>query len=360
MKIRKLSIILLVIFIFSSQVFAVGNSPKEMIIEYDFLAEVFGPTDIIAMSNVLIKLDKEEYIKSYNLGDAKELPFIGENYFRYYVEVDGSTTLTTLKPDINLRAFKLVANNEQIHYDKKTEINMVGTQRIYLTDEITGEYEPKDVEIGSDLSGYDLFFDPSPHEGSTLTIDQPGYYLVTSRYSSLDGSPSIFIKVLAEENSKIEAIGETTKVKTTTKTIKVKPTASNVLVNGKQIEFDAYMIDNNNYFKLRDLAKVINGTEKQFEVGWDPVNKSINLVSGQAYISVGGELTKDNIKNDKAIESKSPIYKDGQAFQLKAYTVGNNNYFKLRDIGRSFDFGVGWDNVTKTITIDTSIGYTED
>lgn len=31
--------------------------------------------------------------------------------------------------------------------------------------------------------------------------------------------------------------------------------------------------------------------------------------------------------------------------------ICGNNYFKLRDLGKAFDFGVGWDNTSKTITI---------
>jgi len=38
------------------------------------------------------------------------------------------------------------------------------------------------------------------------------------------------------------------------------PTASTVLVDGQNIAFDAYNIDGNNYFKLRDIAYVINCT----------------------------------------------------------------------------------------------------
>ena len=52
-------------------------------------------------------------------------------------------------------------------------------------------------------------------------------------------------------------------------TVTAKPTASKVLVNGKEVAFDAYNISDNNYFKLRDIALQISGTEKQFEVQWD-------------------------------------------------------------------------------------------
>lgn len=46
--------------------------------------------------------------------------------------------------------------------------------------------------------------------------------------------------------------------------------------------------------------------------------------------------------------------------QLTAYTIRNNNYFKLKDLGRIFNFAVIWDNASKTISIDTSKDYTEE
>ena len=46
-------------------------------------------------------------------------------------------------------------------------------------------------------------------------------------------------------------------------TLTATPTNSTVLVNGKSIAFDAYSINDNNYLKLRDLAYILNGTEKQ-------------------------------------------------------------------------------------------------
>ena len=49
---------------------------------------------------------------------------------------------------------------------------------------------------------------------------------------------------------------------------------------------------------------------------------------------------------------------DGSEVQFTAYHIEGNNYFKLRDIGEAFDFGVDWDEAAATIRIDTSKGYT--
>jgi len=137
-----------------------------------------------------------------------------------------------------------------------------------------------------------------------------------------------------------------------------KPTASTVLVNGENVAFDAYNIEGNNYFKLRDLAFILNGTEKQFEVGWDAANNAITLTSGKAYTPVGGEMTGKGTGDKRPTPTVSKIYLDGKEVQFTAYNIDGNNYFKLRDIGAAFDFGVTWDGAKNTIVIDTSIGYT--
>ena len=48
-----------------------------------------------------------------------------------------------------------------------------------------------------------------------------------------------------------------------------QPTASNVLVNGAFIDLQAYHISGNNFFKLRDIAYVLNGTSAQFNVEFE-------------------------------------------------------------------------------------------
>jgi hypothetical protein len=139
-----------------------------------------------------------------------------------------------------------------------------------------------------------------------------------------------------------------------------KPTSAKVVINGKQVAFEAYSIDNNNYFKLRDLAMSINGTEKQFQVGWDAAKNAINLISKTGYTAVGNELAvSQNLTSKKAVSTNSKIYVNGEEVKLTAYNIGGNNYFKLRDIAKVFDFGVTWDGKLNMIGIDTASDYTE-
>ena len=56
--------------------------------------------------------------------------------------------------------------------------------------------------------------------------------------------------------------------------------------------------------------------------------------------------------------STDRVYVNGSEIKCGVYKIEGANYFKLRDIGEAFDFGVDWDDASKTIAIDTGKGYT--
>ena len=51
------------------------------------------------------------------------------------------------------------------------------------------------------------------------------------------------------------------------------------------------------------------------------------------------------------------VYVDGARIYPTGYNIADNNYFKLRDLGAALDFGVTWDNGTRTVAIDTDAPY---
>lgn len=142
------------------------------------------------------------------------------------------------------------------------------------------------------------------------------------------------------------------------------PTKSTVLVDNKVIAFEAYNIENHNYFKLRDLAYILNGTSKQFGVTWNAVKNAVTLERGKKYISTGEEMAMSgNTAPREATPTASKIIVEGledQKYSFTAYNIAGNNYFKLREIADKIDFGVTWDSETNCIGIDTSISYSSD
>ena len=137
------------------------------------------------------------------------------------------------------------------------------------------------------------------------------------------------------------------------------PTASKVYVDGQQINFDAYNIGGNNYFKLRDLAYALNGTKKQFEIGWDGAKNAITITGGKPYTPVGGEMAAKGSGNKTPQPTGASVSFNGQPLSLAAYNIEGNNYFKLRDLGQALDFEVSWNAADNSITIDTGKPYEE-
>lgn len=135
------------------------------------------------------------------------------------------------------------------------------------------------------------------------------------------------------------------------------PTDNSIYVDGTKVNGAAYMINSNNYFKLRDIAAMVNGSAKQFEVSWNQNEKRIDLTTNKAYTVVGGELALPSATTKTAKESTAVVYKDGAKVDYTGYTIADNNYYKLRDLCKDMDIGVKYDNATKRVDILTTVGY---
>lgn len=135
---------------------------------------------------------------------------------------------------------------------------------------------------------------------------------------------------------------------------KVSASNARLQVDGKAVSVGAYTINGNTYFKLRDLAAVLNDTDAQFSIAYDNTLSSITLTSDEPYAPVGTEGRPAAAPPASAAESTAPLFIDGERRFPAAYLIHGNNYFKLRDLGDIFDFSVGWDQATGTITVDTS------
>ena len=124
-----------------------------------------------------------------------------------------------------------------------------------------------------------------------------------------------------------------------------------VTLNGAKADLAAYTINGSNYFKLRDLAKALDGLNTNFEVKWNAAQQRIDLTSKTAYTAVGGEQAALPAGNKAASLTNASVYLDGKPLNLTAYSIGGNNYFKLRDLGDALGFGVDWNANTMTMIL---------
>ena len=142
--------------------------------------------------------------------------------------------------------------------------------------------------------------------------------------------------------------------------VNATPTNNTIYVDGTKVNGAAYMINDNNYFKLRDIAAMVTGSVKQFEVSWNEAAKRIDLTTNKAYTVVGGEMALPSTAVKTAKESNASVFKNGSKVDYTGYNISDNNYYKLRDLCKDMDIGVKYDLATNRVDILTTVGYGEE
>ncbi len=136
-----------------------------------------------------------------------------------------------------------------------------------------------------------------------------------------------------------------------------RPSAPELSVNGESVYVSSYNIDGYNYFKIRDLAQILSGTEKSFPVSWDGESSRIDLAAGESYVPVGGECEENAALPEQILPSGARLYMDGAYVFASAYNIDGYNYFKLRDIMSLLNVEVEWDHDTRRVSLNTGRGY---
>lgn len=128
-----------------------------------------------------------------------------------------------------------------------------------------------------------------------------------------------------------------------------------IALGGGLMRLGTYNIAGNNYVKLRDVAQLLQGSDKSFGITWNAGAQRIDLSPWEDYTSVGGELAPLAPGTRTAAPSAASVQLYGAMLPLTAYTIDNNNFFRLRDLGAALDFCVDWDG--SRIIIDPDRGY---
>lgn len=133
-----------------------------------------------------------------------------------------------------------------------------------------------------------------------------------------------------------------------------KPSADKVAVNGRQVSVQVYNIDGYNYFKLRDVAKMLVNLPDEFSVDYDPAAQLIVINTGWGY---EGPKEFDKVVTT-GVKTANPgngdVMVNETIHHLTAYNIDGYNYFKLRDLGNAVGFQVGWDEAQKCVNIVSS------
>ena len=137
------------------------------------------------------------------------------------------------------------------------------------------------------------------------------------------------------------------------------PTNDKLKVNGNAATPTVYKINGSNYFKIRDVAALLNGTKKQFAVGYDGRRNAVTATTGQGYRKQSGDLAGAATGGNRtAALSNDAIYINDEKIEAEVYKIDGSNYFKLRDLGKALDFYVGW-SAERGMYIETNKPYSE-
>jgi hypothetical protein len=104
-------------------------------------------------------------------------------------------------------------------------------------------------------------------------------------------------------------------------------------VTGRELNFEAFNIRGNNFFRVRDVAYALSNTPARFGVAWDSATSTIVLTTGTAYASASGMAAPPASPIPRtAYPTTVNFMIDGSRVSLDTYNIGGNNFVRLRDL----------------------------
>ena len=136
------------------------------------------------------------------------------------------------------------------------------------------------------------------------------------------------------------------------KTALATPSITKVLLNGKAVTLDSYLIDTINYIKLDDIATMLNNTDKNFNFTWNAKKTELKLAYNTPFKTVGGKMTKKDGKSKKATIASIRFSSSIASWSHAAYKISDNYYFTLNDLMDDLDICTNYDEETQTVILD--------
>ena len=129
------------------------------------------------------------------------------------------------------------------------------------------------------------------------------------------------------------------------------PSPQTLTVDGVVRAAEAYNINGENYFKLRDVAMLLSGSPAAFSVDYDAESNTVTLETGKVYSPVGGELVPGADRSGSLAVSTQILTIDGAERSLCAYNLAGNNFFRIVDLGEAMGFDVRFEADSNTVAL---------
>lgn len=152
---------------------------------------------------------------------------------------------------------------------------------------------------------------------------------------------------------KIISIGLTSLVLITNVFAGAKVSSQSVYVDGKDTGVKGYNINDNNYFKLRDIAALLDGKDAEFNVSYDNDRESVMITSKSDYNKTENDLVALKDSDSEIKKSTHKVFVNGVRHSFSVYTIDGYNYFQLRQLGKTIGFDVNFDEKNNSVLIDS-------
>ena len=129
--------------------------------------------------------------------------------------------------------------------------------------------------------------------------------------------------------------------------------SQSIYLNGKLLKIECYNVNGYNYFKLRDIAYILNSTANKFSVVFDG-SQNIYINTGIAYSPVGTELMMGTDMSKTTVKSAWGIVANDAMRYFSTYNIGGFNYLQLRELSLVTGFNVSFDAKSNSVHIETS------
>ena len=120
-----------------------------------------------------------------------------------------------------------------------------------------------------------------------------------------------------------------------------------VYVGSTRVYPTGYNINDNNYFKLRDVGKLAG-----FGVDWNEDTRTVEISTTRTAPELTG-ITDTAVTGATAKPTDQRITVDGKEVSMTAYKIKGNNYVKLRDVGKAVGFEVYWDSANGCVQVES-------